>query len=85
MSTCTICYEEFEKTEDRKVDFKCCTKNCECVICNNCLVNIYYNQSENDDFKCPLCRQVCYRSSFSLFFFDVFICSIFYSFLYFFI
>ncbi len=65
MTTCSICYEKFEKSGDRILDFKCSTKNCECVICNNCVVNIYDNQSDNEHFKCPLCRQICYKEYFS--------------------
>tara|TARA_B100001173_G_C15767084_1_gene453464 strand:+ start:196 stop:585 length:390 start_codon:yes stop_codon:yes gene_type:complete len=65
MTTCSICYEEFEKSGDRILDFKCYTKNCECVICNNCVVNIYDNQSDSEHFKCPLCRQICYKEYFS--------------------
>jgi hypothetical protein len=66
MSSCTICYEEFEKTGDRILDFKCSIKNCECVICNNCVVNIYDNLNDNELFKCPLCRQICYKEYFSI-------------------
>jgi hypothetical protein len=65
MTSCSICYEKFEKSGDRILDFKCSTKNCECVICNNCVVNIYDNQSDNEYFKCPLCRQICYKEYFS--------------------
>jgi len=65
-NTCSICYEEFEKSGGRILDFKCSTKNCECVVCNNCVVNIYDNQDDSDDhFKCPLCRQICYKQYFS--------------------
>ena len=68
MTTCTICYEEFEMIGDRILDFKCSTKNCECVICNNCVVNIYDNQSDNEHFKCPLCIQICYKEYYMLYF-----------------
>ena len=65
MTTCSICYEKFEKSGDRILDFKCSIKNCECVICNNCVVNIYDNQIDSEHFKCPFCRQICYKEYFS--------------------
>ena len=61
---CNICFEEFNNT-NVILDFKCSIKNCNCFICNECITNIYDNfKDDSEIFKCPLCRQICYREYF---------------------
>jgi hypothetical protein len=82
MTTCSICYEKFtEEYEnmiknsngyvvrsdlDIGISHECETKNCECIICHKCEMQIIGQMNDKDTFKCPMCRQYQWKYHFDV-------------------
>ena len=75
--TCSICYHEFYDEDDKDKDYydyaldiknchECETKNCECIICHKCEMNIIDEMDDKDAFKCPMCRQYHWKYHFDV-------------------
>ena len=56
-------------TSEYNTTYSCSTPNCDCVICEDCWLNIKYScnniheitEEVNFHFKCPYCRQVDWK------------------------
>ena len=75
--TCSICYNEFYDEDDKDKDYyddeldiknchECETKNCECIICHKCEMQIIGKMNDKDTFKCPMCRQYQWKYHFDV-------------------
>jgi hypothetical protein len=73
MTTCSICYEEFNNGEnhetagsnlDINISIKCETPNCECIICHGCEIILQQQIGKDKAIKCPFCRQLYLKNHF---------------------
>tara|TARA_Y100001980_G_C14549260_1_gene331024 strand:+ start:1481 stop:1963 length:483 start_codon:yes stop_codon:yes gene_type:complete len=74
MTTCSICYEEFNDGNDEEtagsdldigISLKCETLKCDSLICNGCQIKLQKQIGRNNVIKCPFCRQIQFKNHFT--------------------